>query len=276
MAENIGWAGAAQLVNPATSEGSTPRMSGRGGAAPSAEHRTVGRVMAMLEVVVACNEQGIRLADLADTLDAPKSSLHALAKGLISTGYLREQDGRYVVGPAIPSLIAVGPSTVQFAYRHILSDLVQQWNETAMLATFVGESIVYVDSVQPDVLICASPALNKRLSLWPRSSGKVFLAHMEPKRLEAYLRRHHPDPADADRVRAELDITRQTGAGVSIGESVAGHIAISVPVIVRGPRLPTAIAIAIAGPKSRMEDQVEQIIEGLRQAVDHIRTYDSR
>ena len=231
----------------------------------SAEHRTVGRVMAIIEVVVASDEQGVRLADLAEILDAPKSTLHALAKGLLSTGYLREQDGRYVVGPAIPSLLAVRASAVQFAYRYILSDLVQQWNETAMLATLVGESIVYVDSVQPDVVIRANPTLNKRVSLWPRSSGKVFLANMEPRRLEAYLRRHHPDPAEADRVRAELDLTRQAGTGINSGQSVADHIGIAVPIVTG--RAPVTTAIAIAGPKSRIEDHVEEIADGMRDAV---------
>ncbi|MCD2114857.1 helix-turn-helix domain-containing protein [Rhodococcus rhodochrous] len=220
--------------------------------------------MAILELVVASNSRGVRLGDLANALDAPKSTMHALSRGLVSTGYLREADGRYLVGPAISSLLAVGPTTFQFAYRHILTELVEKWNETAMLATLVGESIVYVDSVQPDVLIRANPTLNKRISLWPRSSGKVFLAHMEPKRLEAYLRRQHPDPADADLVRAELDVTRSTGLGINIGQSVADHIGIAVPI--RIGQSPVTTAIAIAGPKSRLDGHVDAIASDMRNA----------
>ncbi|MCD2114887.1 helix-turn-helix domain-containing protein [Rhodococcus rhodochrous] len=219
--------------------------------------------MAILELVVASNSRGVRLGDLANALDAPKSSLHALSKGLVSTGYLREEEGRYLVGPAISSLIAVGPTTFQSAYRHILTELVAQWNETAMLATLVGESIVYIDSVQPDVLIRAIPTLNRRISLWPRSSGKVFLARMEPKRLEAYLRRHHPDPAEADLVRAELDVTRTTGTGISIGEAVEGHVALAVSVT----DAPLPIAIAMAGPHGRMIDRIADISSTMRAAV---------
>ena len=55
--------------------------------ARSPEHRTVSRVMAVLEAVVASEPNGLRLADLADMLDAPKSTLHGLAKGLAATGY---------------------------------------------------------------------------------------------------------------------------------------------------------------------------------------------
>src|SRR5690242_15130271 len=129
------------------------------GTTPTSEHRTVGRVMSILELVVASDSRGMRLGDLAAALSAPKSSLHALTKGLVANGYLREEDGRYVVGPAIPSLLAAESSSAPFAYRHILGALAGEWNETVMLSRLVGDSVVYLDAVQPDTFIRAIPDL---------------------------------------------------------------------------------------------------------------------
>ncbi|MCH6470729.1 IclR family transcriptional regulator [Sinomonas terrae] len=225
--------------------------------AAAAEHRTVGRVMTILELVVASGARGMRLGDLATALSAPKSSLHALTKGLVATGYLREADGGYVVGPAISSLITAESLTAQFAYKHILSELAGRWNETAMLATLVGDSVVYLDSVEPDMLIRAIPTLNRRLVLWPRSSGKVFLAFMEQKRFDSYIRRHHPEPSDADYVRSEVDRTRATHVGVNIGQSGQDHIGLAVPIFVG--QSPVTTSLAMAGPRSRMEDRMDEI-----------------
>jgi DNA-binding IclR family transcriptional regulator len=234
-------------------------------AAASADHRTVGRVMMILELVVASDTRGISLAELAVVMKAPKSSVHSLAKGLMATGYLRESEGRYLVGPAISSLIGAAPATLQSAYRHVLSELVAKWNETAMLATLVGDSVVYVDSVQPEVLIRANPTHNKRFPLWPRSSGRVFLAAMEPKRFEAYLRRHHPDAADAQHVRDEVAATKASGVGINVGGSVADHIGLAVPIVLGAA--PVTTAIAIAGPKSRIQEHVDEIAADMQSAV---------
>ena len=71
------------------------------------EHRTVSRVMAILEVVIASEPNGLRLADLPDMVGAPKSTIHGLARGLVATGYVREHNGRYYQGPAL-AILAVG------------------------------------------------------------------------------------------------------------------------------------------------------------------------
>ncbi|HEX3678627.1 MAG TPA: IclR family transcriptional regulator [Galbitalea sp.] len=239
-----------------------------GEVAPTAEHRTVARVMAILELVLASGPHGMRLADLSAAIDAPKSTVHGLARGLVATGYFREERGRYFTGAAISSLIAVGPTTLPSVFHHALEELTAKWNETSMVATLVGDSLVYLDSVEPVTLIRAAPQLNKRLSIWPRSSGKCLLAFMEPKRLEAYLRRNHPAPADAERVRGELARIRETHVGMNIGETIADHIGLASPIIVGNA--PVTIAIAVVGPKSRMQDHVHEIAHSIRETAESL------
>ena len=224
-------------------------------AGPTPEHRTVARVMSLLELVIASDPDGMRLADLSAAIAAPKSSVHGLAKGLASTGYFREDRGRYFIGPAISSLLAVGPTGLPSTFHHVLQELTDKWRETSMIATLVGDSIVYLDSVESPNLIRAAPELNKRVALWPRSSGKCFLAFMEPKRMESYLRRHHPDPPDAEHVRQEVARVRESRLGINIGETHADHVGLASPVIPAGASV--TLAVAVVGPKSRLGDRVD-------------------
>lgn len=232
----------------------------------AAEHRTVARVMAILEFVLASDSEGVRLLDLSVAVDAPKSSVHGLAKGLVATGYLREQRGRYFLGPAMSSLIAGGPSALPALYHHALEQLTDRWNETAMLATMVGNSLVYVHAVESDEFIRAAPVLNVRMTMWPRSAAKCFLAFMDQKRLDDYLRKNHPDAADAAMVSEELATIRESRVAVNYGGAGGAHIGIASPVLSEHSQV--VVAVAMAGPKSRMEVHLEEMIQSLRETTE--------
>jgi DNA-binding IclR family transcriptional regulator len=235
---------------------------------PAAEHRTVARVMSILELVLASDPQGMRLGEISSALDAPKSSIHGLTKGLVATGYLREERGHYMPGPAISTLIAVGPASVPSFYHHAIEQLSARWNETTMLATLVGDSLVYLDSVEPEALIRAAPRRNQRLPLWPRSSGKCFLAFMEPKRLNGFMRRASADGIDEKSMREELDTVRVTRIGLNVGDTIAGHAGIASPIFA-GEGVVT-MAVAMAGPRSRMEEHIDEMSKDIRDVAESL------
>jgi DNA-binding IclR family transcriptional regulator len=231
---------------------------------PVAEHRTVARVMAILEHVVASESAGVRLGDLSATIDAPKSSVHGLAKGLVAVGYLTEGNGRYFLGPAVTALIASGAPNIPSGYRPTLEALSKRWGETTMIGSMVGDSLVYLDASEPaEVFIRAVPQLHQRLALWPRSSGKCLLAFQDDRRLEAYLRRQHTE-ADRPAIREELARVRAERMGVNIGQSGSPHIAIASPIIGAGGAV--SLTISIAGPETRMSERFDEIAASVREA----------
>jgi DNA-binding IclR family transcriptional regulator len=237
---------------------------------PAAEHRTVARVMSMLELVLSSEPNGLRLGELAAAIGAPKSSVHGLAKGMVAAGYFREHDNRYLVGPAISTLIAAGPIALPGIYRHVLQELSERWTETAMLATLVGDTLVYLDSVEPDVLVRAAPKLHRRVPLWPRSTGKCLMAFMEPKRQESYLSRTAADEEEAAQMRKELDEVRRTGTAYNFGGTFEGHLSIASPIIPSSGVV--TMAVAVVGIRARMESDMEEIAESIRVAVDSLAT----
>jgi DNA-binding IclR family transcriptional regulator len=233
----------------------------------AAEHRSVSRTMAILELVALREPDGVRLGDLADAIGAPKSSAHGLAKGLVAVGYLREHDGRYLIGPAVLNLLGGKLPTFPAAYHSALEQLVDRWQETAFLATLVGDSSVYVDSVDSPHFIRAAPPLNTRVPLWPRSAGKCFLAWMAPRQVDSILRRDTYDAATIEGIKEQLLEIRHSRVATNLSESAPDMIGVASPILSsRGGSV--TVAIAIGGPESRMKPRIEEIIASVRETAD--------
>ena len=213
--------------------------------------------MAILELVTASEPTGLRLADLPDMVGAPKSTIHGLARGLVATGYLREHGGRYYRGPAVAVLSLAGDE-LPAAYHHALEKLSKTCNETAVLASLAGESVINIDAVIPDQLIRASPPLHVRRPMWPGSYGKVLLAFMDPRRRDSYLRRKYKDPAEQAQILEELETVRETGIAFNRGETSPELYGVASPIVLAGTGV--NLAIGVAGPAARMAEQLDDIV----------------
>jgi DNA-binding IclR family transcriptional regulator len=217
------------------------------------EHRTVSRVMTILETAAA-HPEGATLGQFGAVLGAPKSSVHGLARGLVATGYLREEEGRYVLGSAVGALLAVGRPSIDRVARPAMVELKKQFDETVMVGTLVGVSVVYIDAVDSSQPIRYSPPLHQRRPLYPTSTGKCFLAHMSPGRRRDYLDAHVPAEA-RPRIERELQEVRARGFAINRGETLPDISAAGSPVTVNGRVI---ACLAVAGPTSRMADRLEE------------------
>ncbi|MYW96147.1 IclR family transcriptional regulator [Amycolatopsis rubida] len=231
------------------------------------EHRTVGRVMTILEAVIASEPAGLRLADLPSLLDAPKSSIHGLTKGLVAAGYLRENQGRYFQGPAV-YVLALNTSPIPAAYHHALEVLSKTWNETALMATLAGDAVINVDIAEANQVIRASPPTHERRPMWPGSSGKVFLAFMDPRSRDSYLSRKHTEPGERERILAELETIRETGVAFNRGESVPDLYGVASPITTDG--LDVTLAVGLAGPATRMAASLDEIAVSVRETAQRL------
>lgn len=222
------------------------------------EHRTVSRVTTILESVAS--RRGVRMQELTEILDAPKSSVFGLVKGLVATGYLTEDRGAYHLGPALASLLTSADPDIASAARPGLEQLRDAFNETSMIGTRVGESVTYLAAVESTQPIRYSAPLRVRRPLYPPSAGKVLLAHWSPSRREIYLR-SIMDSVDAVRAaQTELDTVREQGVAFNRGETLPDVSATARPVIV-GTEV--VAAIAVAGPTIRIADRLPEIADAL-------------
>ncbi|MFJ2766440.1 IclR family transcriptional regulator [Streptomyces sp. NPDC087300] len=208
-----------------------------------------------------------RMQELADALDAPKSSVFGLVKGLVSTGYLVELHGSYRLGPALGSLLPRPARDLAAAALHTLEALRDHFGETAMLGTAVGDSLVYASAAESPQLIRYSAPLRTRRPLYPPSAGKVLLAHRPEHRRDACLRALLPDPARYAAARADLAEVRATGVAFNRGETLPDVTAAARPVLVDGE---VRAVIAVAGPTSRTADRLPDIADALLDAVGSV------
>lgn len=235
----------------------------------AAEHRTVSRVVAILELAAASEPEGARLGDVAQAIGAPKSSAHGLAKGLVAVGYLREQGDRYLIGPAVFHLLGSKLPALPAVFHSALQQLVDQWGETAFLVTLVGDSCVYVDSVNSPNFIRAAAPLNTRIALWPQSAGKCFLAWMPPRQADLILRRCGYDAQRIEEIKLQLSSIRSSRSATNLSESEADMIGVASPII-SSRRGPVTLAVAIGGPAKRMQPRLQQMLDSLRQTTESL------
>jgi DNA-binding IclR family transcriptional regulator len=208
---------------------------------------------------VARSRDGAKLSELVAALDAPKSSVHGLVKGLVATGYVEEQDGVYRLGPAIDFLLKPARPTFVDAAHEALKRLQEACDETAMLCTLVGDSVVYVDLVESVQVIRYSAPLNTRRPIYPTSAGKCFLAHFPMRKRDAYIK-SHVAPAHVDAVQHELKLVRERGYALNRGETVPDVLGAASPILIDGR---PAACLAVAGPRTRMEDKLERVASQL-------------
>ncbi|POX38012.1 hypothetical protein C3486_25230 [Streptomyces sp. Ru73] len=223
------------------------------------EHRTVTRVMTILETAAA--HSGVRLNALCEVLDAPKSSVHGLVGGLVASGYLVEHDGGYALGPAVAALLSAPPPALADLARPAMERLREEFDETVMLAGPVGDTVVYLQVVESRQVIRYSAPLRTRRPLYPTSTGKVVLAHRSPARRDAYLRDRLPDAGRRAEVAEELSRVAAEGVAYNRGETLPDVSAAAGGVFQHG-RL--VACLAVAGPTARIAPHLDAIARTVR------------
>lgn len=233
---------------------------------PAKEHRTVSRVIAILERAAA-ESDGVRSTTLMRLLDAPKSSVHSLVKGLVATGYLVEVAGRYKLGPAVGALLVTARPTLLHAARPLMEALRGEFDETVMIAAAVGSSVVYIDGVESTHLIKYSAPLHIRRPMYPTSTGKVLLAHSSPRRLQSYLAEHFPDADQSLAIYEELVEVRSIGVAFNRGETAPDVYAAAAPIFAAGQVIGS---IAVAGPTPRVRPRIDEIAAAVKRTASAI------
>ncbi|MCV7199705.1 IclR family transcriptional regulator [Mycobacterium angelicum] len=234
--------------------------------ATAKEHRTVSRVTTILERVAA-GRNGVRLTELTAALDAPRSSVHDLVKGLVATGYLQEKGGTYWIGPAIGALLMTAPPSIDPVARPAMEALHRRFDETVMLASRVGDSVVYTDAVESTQSIRYSAPLHTRRPLYPTSAGSCFLAFgPEPER-EAFLAERFDDVEQRTLVRTELEAVRADGVALNDGKTLPDVSGVGAPVLINGR---VVGVLCVAGPTTRLGDLLPTIAAAVKAAAEEV------
>lgn len=155
--------------------------------------RAILRVPEVL-MAVAGRRGGISLAELAQNLALPKTSLHRLLRTLEGGGYLVHAGGLYSPGPESQRLAGVLSRASQLAdfpscARPVLEGLAAETGETVMLSVLseAGTESIYVDVIESEAPLRFTLRVGNRRPLFSTASGKVMLAFASADAQKRYL-----------------------------------------------------------------------------------------
>lgn len=144
------------------------------------QHRTTTRVLDILERVAA-STAGMTLAELAQTLDAPKSSLFPIVHTLEGRRYLRQlgSTGRYVIGPEPLALGAAFSTKKEIEMlSQIMNDISERCQETCQLGILDRGHVLYIKKKDSPLPIRMISTVGTRLPANATALGKALLSSL--------------------------------------------------------------------------------------------------
>jgi DNA-binding IclR family transcriptional regulator len=128
---------------------------------------------------------------LSEALKIPKSSLFHLLGTLEDRGYVREENGGYVIGPKLTELARghTEPRDLSRIVAPVLQELGAAINETCSLNIQRGDNVEVVATVSGRQALNYTMQLGELAPLYAVSAGKALLATWDNDRISSYLER---------------------------------------------------------------------------------------
>jgi len=239
---------------------------------------SVERTFQLLQLLVS-EGRAMSLAQIAEGLALPKTTVHRLCANLVELRYLvRDLDERfYVAGPALHRLAheTLANSGSSRLRHKVLADLVEEVGETCNLTAIDGASVLYLDRVEAERPWRLTMGVGVHVPLHCTASGKLFLSQMQPKERAKLLGKIelHPMTANTmteiDKLEENLKMISSTGFATEVEEFILGLIAIAVPVKDSTEKIRAAIAMHCSTTHVDI-DQVLCKLPALKKAADRI------
>ena len=233
----------------------TARLRECTGIHPGAEASpmAVTRVLRLLRMV-ADHPAGLALTPLCLALNAPKTSVLSLLRGLTAHGYLQRSNDLYEPGPEAFSLGAslVSARSLDVVALPFLREAVARSGETALIARIdraAGE-LIYSPIIESTRTIRYAVPAGTTRPLFASSAGRVLLAFQDEAWRREYLQyadlRAMTEHTVTDRKQLAriIEQVRETGVAVTIGEVTPDVAGFSAPIFEPGGRVNSALIVA--------------------------------
>jgi IclR family transcriptional regulator, acetate operon repressor len=240
---------------------------------PEAEVSPTERAFHIIEMAAQVGR--VTTGDIVKALGIPKTTAHRLVSNLEEFGFLEHgmERGRFQVGPRLLDLATniLAASTSNGPIHALLIEMSRRTAETISLGVMRGSEVVYIDSAIGNSPLTLNFQRGHRAPAHCTSSGRVFLANMEKKQLDAYLLSGPWEPitpytiVDPDRLRVEIELARKNGYATNDSEFAIGVVGAAVPIA--GPSGRVIACLSISAPKARKSlEEVTMLVPALQAA----------
>jgi len=234
--------------------------------------KTIQSIDKAVEILnyIADNGTMARLTQISDDLNINKSTLYGILKTLEANNMIyKDCDANYKLGPAIMKLglkMKFYDDIISKCETH-LNYLKSKFDETLFISTFSKQQVKYIKVV--------SNRSNRNKSginscLHATASGKLYLAHMQSKEVENYLKSQRLRTftsntiTTTDQIYEELDEIRANRISVQLQEFESGYFSCAAP-IYQNKQL--VAAIGVLGFTSQIDFEIlEELKNELKKA----------
>jgi len=205
---------------------------------------------------------GVRLSDLARTVDMPKATVYRILATLESRGFLdRSEDGAYRMARRLFDLQQPFPieQLLNRVAPPLMEGLVESTRETVNLGVLDSGEIVVTNTIESPQSVRMSSKVGSRRYLHTTAIGKVMLASLPEKevlrllRLKGLPRLTPYSIVNRTALMKELERVRTQGYAIDNQENELEGRCIGAPVA--GPDGRVVAAVSISGPVFRMDLQ---------------------
>ncbi|HIX90721.1 MAG TPA: IclR family transcriptional regulator [Candidatus Agathobaculum pullicola] len=239
------------------------------------QHRTTTRILDILEHVSAV-KAGMTLTELAQTLNAPKSSLFPIVHTLEERRYLQQnhETGRYIIGPSGLVLgAAFSADSGMEPVTKIMKHVVAVCQETCQFGILDHGNVLYVGKEDSTQAIRMISWVGNRLPANATAIGKALLSGLTDDEIRALYADGMPrltehTITDLNILLAQLDAIRHGEIATEKEESTAQMLCWALPLRRQGK---VFAALSISVPLFRcQEEKIAQVIQCLKQAQTEI------
>jgi len=220
---------------------------------------------------------GAGVTELADELGLAKSSVHNHLRTMEKYRFVVKRDGRYYIGLEFLNYgeYARNRYDVYHAAKPKVDELADRTSEMSWLVVAENGLGMYLHGAEGNTDISVSSLVGSWTHLHYNSGGKAILAHLSREDVERILDRHGlpkrtPNTiTDREALFEELELIRERGYSMNLGEDLEGIRAIAVPLIFQG-RVYGALTLAGAAHRLTMDRCENELSQLLLAAADDV------
>lgn len=226
--------------------------------------------------VFAESKRPMSLAEVADAMDAPKSSCHELIQTLVHLGYVLVLDGGKTYYPS-RRLLHLGQqingfNPIKVKVENALKRLRDTTGETIFIGRLQGLQAVYTEVFDGTHAVRFTARAGDLKELHVSSLGKALLASLDESERNQLisklkLTRFNDNTITLKKsLKENLKQCTEQGLYTSIGESLPDVMGIALPIRLQGHLL----AVGMAGPVTRMQQHLPVYARALKALVDEV------
>jgi DNA-binding IclR family transcriptional regulator len=230
----------------------------------ASERKNINSVVKALNVMECFSREvkELKLTEIANRLEMPKSTTSNLIYTLMDMGYLEQnsENGKFRLGAKLFMLGKIFEyhfDLIQMARPH-LERLRDAFNEAVHLSIPYETEGICVDKIEGNNSMGMNSQVGKKLPLHCTASGKLFLSGMPNDKLEKTLesidlfKRTTHTITDVKLLRSAIEEIREKGYSLAVEEGEVGLTSMAAPIYNYNGEM--IASISIAGPTVRLSE----------------------